>query len=372
MEYAFPPESMTQSSGAVVLVMQVLIALLVLGGIYGLYAMFRKPGRFRDQYLWYGYFVIVAVVGSVIAVSDLNGDDYPLVLSYLLFAWLLSAIGAAAAILRDPNKNFTFSVTIALVCVLSMGLMLSLTLPNLAFFRPGIQWETAKDRLRRIGIAVNQYHKTHDALPPAVIAPDSEAPMSWRVHVLSSVEGQKLYSQYDATKPWDAEENQKVAARMPGSIIYSCPANPMPKDEQGRYYSAYAMLTGPNTLATEGSRGSWWDRKGKSQIAIIGEASGQRIIWTEPRDIDTTKLKPGINGPGETEGRSSTWLSTYHSGGAILLMADGGVRELDLETDPEVLKELILAVPEQEPEATEEPPTGEARETSSLLSDEEF
>jgi prepilin-type processing-associated H-X9-DG protein len=76
---------------------------------------------------------------------------------------------------------------------------------------------------------------------------------------------------------------------------------------------------------------------------LLGECSGLNIVWTEPRDIDTSKQRIGINFPGGRPGWSSSILSSYHRGGAYAGFADGSARFLSEKIDPKVLHALTTA-----------------------------
>jgi prepilin-type processing-associated H-X9-DG protein len=76
---------------------------------------------------------------------------------------------------------------------------------------------------------------------------------------------------------------------------------------------------------------------GLSNTALVVEACGQQIIWTEPKDIKITATNIGINLPGNKPNQSSGIWSSYHDGQAFTLFADGSVRALNTDTDPQVL-----------------------------------
>jgi prepilin-type processing-associated H-X9-DG protein len=82
---------------------------------------------------------------------------------------------------------------------------------------------------------------------------------------------------------------------------------------------------------------------GLSQTILLGECSGLIIVWTEPRDIDASKQKIGINLPGDRPRTSSSILSSYHPGGAYVVFADGRVLFLSEKIDPKVLQALTTA-----------------------------
>ncbi|HEY3963901.1 MAG TPA: DUF1559 domain-containing protein [Planctomycetaceae bacterium] len=181
--------------------------------------------------------------------------------------------------------------------------------------------------------------------------PSASAPQSWRLLMLNYMErpikhghGVDPMADYDIHQPWDAPVNL-VPSRTYKSQ-YSCPWSPFPIDELGRYYTAYALITGHGT-AFPGGHGIKLDTiaeaDGLSHTLLLGECSGLNIAWVEPRDIDVSKQKIGINLPGDRPRFSSSILSSYHTGGAYVALADGSVRFLSEKIDPKVLQALTTA-----------------------------
>ena len=122
------------------------------------------------------------------------------------------------------------------------------------------------------------------------------------------------------------------------------PVRRIGKDDFGRYFTAYAVLTGPATIfPTQKAIRFAEITDGTSHTILIGECSGLNIVWTEPRDIDVLQQKIGINLPGDRPGFSSAILSSYHSGGAYVALADGSVRFLSENIDPNILQALTTA-----------------------------
>ena len=80
------------------------------------------------------------------------------------------------------------------------------------------------------------------------------------------------------------------------------------------------------------------------------EACGTRIVWTNPQDVDVDSATIGINLPGREPGFSDGITSSHHTGGAQAALADGSVRFISADTDPNILKAL-LTVDGKEPVA---------------------
>ncbi len=110
---------------------------------------------------------------------------------------------------------------------------------------------------------------------------------------------------------------------------------------QGRYFTDYAMLTGrgafslPNNPIRKRDVGD-----GLSNTLAVTEASGLNIVWTEPRDAETDSQTIGINLAGDEHSESRGIASSRHPNGAHVLFADGSVKLLDENIDPQVLKAL--------------------------------
>jgi hypothetical protein len=75
---------------------------------------------------------------------------------------------------------------------------------------------------------------------------------------------------------------------------------------------------------------------GLAHTILLGECTALKIVWTEPRDIDTSKQRMGINS-------TSSILSSPHRGGAFVVFADGRVKFLSEEIDPKTLEALTTA-----------------------------
>jgi hypothetical protein len=82
---------------------------------------------------------------------------------------------------------------------------------------------------------------------------------------------------------------------------------------------------------------------GTSNTIAVVEACGHPVVWTEPRDIDLDQQAVGVNLPGEQPGRSRGVVSSYHHAGGHVGLADGSVRFVSEQIDPNVLRALLTA-----------------------------
>jgi prepilin-type processing-associated H-X9-DG protein len=163
--------------------------------------------------------------------------------------------------------------------------------------------------------------------------------VSWRVQLLPFLNQQTLRGQYTDDEPWDAETNLPVARTQ--LDVYSCPASQYPRDDVQRAHAAIALVTGPGTCFPDGKGMALDDvTDGTNATILLGEACGQNIVWTEPRDADVSRVPPGINRPGQRPQTSHGLFSSSHPGGANVFFADGRGQFLSERMDPAVLMKL--------------------------------
>ena len=142
--------------------------------------------------------------------------------------------------------------------------------------------ELCRSNLKRLGIALHNYHNDFKRFPPAVFRQKDgkklEHPYSWRVALLPYLDEPELYRQYRFDEPWDSERNRKVLEQMPS--VYRHPGA-----DKESVYTAYFALVGPGT-AFEGSDGVPIRRffDGTSNTILLVEAK-RATEWTKPEDI---------------------------------------------------------------------------------------
>ena len=206
----------------------------------------------------------------------------------------------------------------------------------------GYFW-TCRNQMKVIGIATHIYAEIHEGrLFPTRFVAENDIERSWRVELLPFLEASALRERYRDDATWDSDENASVTNE--GKTPYRCPANERPIDSRGRVWTAYLAATGSRTVY--GKDGL--DRRrlgsapdGMSNTAMIVEACGQNVVWTEPRDVDVDIVPVGINLPSAHLGRSEGILSATHPGGPNVLMVDSSVKNLTSKTDPAVLRAIL-------------------------------
>jgi prepilin-type processing-associated H-X9-DG protein len=190
------------------------------------------------------------------------------------------------------------------------------------------------NNLRRIGMALHEYHNAYRCFPPAVVADSQGNPMhSWRVAILPYLGEHSLYAQYDWKEPWNGPNNRNLAVAAPS--VYRCPAEP----SLVLGATSYVMIAGAGAVGGEsGKPVSLADiRDGASNTILVVEVAGSQIGWTTPRDLRLDELSlfypngAGARGP-----------SSNHAAGVNVLFCDGSVQALTPAIDPATLRLLLL------------------------------
>jgi prepilin-type processing-associated H-X9-DG protein len=218
-------------------------------------------------------------------------------------------------------------------------LIVAVVVIGLAYFALGQSLETAERTncdivLRRIGLALQEYHDIHGSFPPAFVADERGRPMhSWRVLILepwleTSLKIANIDYRWD--EPWNSPQNRKLIDEWPTSRPYGCLYA-----ETGPFTN-YVMITGAG-LFSDGPHGSTRDdiTDGLSQTIAVVEVRDSGIEWTEPRDLSFTDFVAQVNAdPAKS-------ISSPHIGGAMVLMADGSTRFLGEDLSPEELRSML-------------------------------
>jgi hypothetical protein len=237
------------------------------------------------------------------------------------------------------GKKRLWAITLALVASLLWPMCL---MPGYSKAGPAAFRTACRNNLKSIALAIHDYHDEHGRLPHPRFN-EGEPPVSWRVDLMAShlrdFSGSTTTADYSRAASWDDLANLHVAQRHPQ--LFHCPANRAPQDDQQRWYTAYAFVTGPGTLFPEEGPLSFDSiTDGMSATLLIVEACGQNIVWTEPRDVEASPETLRVNAPGDKPATSKGILSSYHTGGAQCALADGSARMISGKIDPEVLRAL--------------------------------
>lgn len=319
-----------------------------------------KPRKRNVWWLALTFFAATVFFGIVFVIpvrgGNYPGDRWGLTITFIITACLsISAcLAVALELLRTDIESKGYREWTVWLLGFPFGLwMFGVLQSNMQVNAPraAVYRTMCKNNLKQIGLALHNFSEHFQTLPDAAVtqigSPEgfiTVPPHSWRVAVLNYLDQTALYRKYDQRSAWDSPQNLPIASQA--IERYICPSVPrhLQRDSFDRYYSAYAVLVGPTT-AFPNSRGlrpkDFPD--GLSNTALVVEACGQQIVWTEPRDVKLNDNNIGVNQPGDQPDHSDGSWSSYHVQGAHTLLADGSVRFVSSSTDARVLKAITTA-----------------------------
>ena len=216
---------------------------------------------------------------------------------------------------------------------------ITLLLPSVTHPRWAARRTQCRNNLKQLGLGLHLYHDVYGSFP---LAAAGVARTSWRISVLPYVEHGELYERYDQESAWDSSANIDLASQRVS--VLSCPALPVGRDQndEKQYLTAYVAATGPGTVFGGGEVSTIRSiTDGTSNTLMVLEACGTDIVWTEPRDVDVAKNQISVNQGTTQLDVSDSVLSSYHAGGAQVLLADGSVSFFSKDIDLRVLKAML-------------------------------
>lgn len=181
------------------------------------------------------------------------------------------------------------------------------------------------NQLKQIGLAIHNYHASHQTLPPrASVTPEGKGLLSGRVYLLPYLEQLAMYNQFHLDKPWDSPENQIFTETV-------IPAFTLPSDR---------LPPGQTRIRFPVLEGSLWQGDGpprkfsevtdgtSNTIAAAIAPVDNAIPWTnpEPWQLDPENLIDSFFGD-----RDETWV----------LMLDGSARRLERTIEAETLRAML-------------------------------
>jgi len=240
-----------------------------------------------------------------------------------------------------PNGKDVKGITIFLTALL-VGLSLVL-LPQFQAERTcGLRTPECHNNMKMFALALHEYHDTYGSFPPAYIADENGRPMhSWRVLILPYVGEANLHAEYHFDEPWDGPNNGKFN----DWVIHPCRCTE-PGADADPTDATYLAVVGPETM-WPGDKALTIDDvpDGTSNTILVVEVLNSGINWMEPRDLEFDTMSFTINDPAGNAISSNHRLKRWgpDTPGVNVAMADGSVRWLDADTNPELVRSLLTA-----------------------------
>lgn len=243
-----------------------------------------------------------------------------------------------------PRRKRAALTKIEVVVIIGVILLLvALLLPNIQQSRGSARQVQCRNNLRQVSLALHRYHDTYGSFPPAVTTgPDGEPWHSWRTLLLPYIEEDELWDRYRLDEPWNSEANLAMVEKVPMPTVFQCPADESPRLAKT---TSFVAVIGERTMwPPDGVVSLDEIPDGASYTIHVVERTDSGILWTEPRDLqlddlDFTVQELTVGEPLEPIDAEAAPRSESHHHVAF---ADGSVQALSLETEPEVVKSMLL------------------------------
>ncbi len=182
------------------------------------------------------------------------------------------------------------------------------------------------NNLKRIALALHNYHSAYQCFPPAVLVDRSRKPLlSWRVAILPWLGPNEalLYARFNVNEPWDGPNNSQLLREMPA--VFACPDNP----NSAQFKTPFQVIVGKGTIfpgIKPVSMSSILD--GTSNTILVGE-SDISVHWSAPQDLPFDLSTPQCG------------LGSFHPGEFNVAFGDGSVRSIKDTITGSILGALI-------------------------------
>ncbi|UUO08420.1 DUF1559 domain-containing protein [Blastopirellula sp. J2-11] len=207
------------------------------------------------------------------------------------------------------------------------GGVASVAVPAIQNARRTAQNQASHDNLKRIAEAMNSYHATYGAYPPAFTSDAQGQPQhSWRVLLLPFLGHQDIYSRYNMKLAWDDPQNLTILSEMPS--VYRSFDDPL----NTFFETRFVVIKGKETLFPDGGGVSQKDVKDDFEtLLMVVEKNGPGISWTKPEDLTLNRDSLLI----ENDPENAATLNNSLTGNVV--MADGEVFLL-----PDITKQNLM------------------------------
>jgi prepilin-type N-terminal cleavage/methylation domain-containing protein len=258
---------------------------------------------------------------------------------------------------QRPRAGFTLVELLVVIGII--GVLVSLLLPAVHAVREAARQTACKNNLRQIGLALHNYHDTHQTLPPGCLewrpwnGPRSHRQFAWSAMLLPFIEQSNLHRIIDWGQAYDAEVNAPAAHT--DLTIYLCPTEP--ELQPGRGLISYGGLFGELIVDREQNDGLFvYDRAFRfrdildglsNTLAISEDVGGPDRQWINGRNVFA--VAHGINDPTAWAGDNE--IRSAHRGGAMMLFADARTNFMSESIDKQLLGKLITRAKQEVVEA---------------------
>ena len=261
-------------------------------------------------------------------------------------------------------KRTAFTLIELLVVIAIIAVLIALLLPAVQQAREAARRTQCRNNLHQLGLALHNYHDTHNTLPPGFSSRYSPAPLgpgwTWAAMLMPFLDEVAIYNSLNFSRQADSAGLENSTGT--GSLLaqFLCPSDPVVgPDPGGGYSSARQALS--NYLACQGTLASApWSyavgsngvfgfnsrvrlrdiRDGTSNTIMVGEANLTTIRYVFKQDYGVeaarvTSLPINCTNIDVCHGATfdAFHFGSHHEGGAFFAFADGQVRFLSENID---------------------------------------
>jgi hypothetical protein len=194
-------------------------------------------------------------------------------------------------------------VVVAGLFCLCLPVAIGVLLPAVQKVREAAARAHDTNNLRRVGVAFHTHLDATGRLPAA------DGDLSWRVHLLSYLEQDAVYRQFDLDRKWDDPRNRPLAdTRVPQYVS--------PLDDSASAQTRVRVFIGPDTMFPPGEPPvSLREVKDGSSNTILAVEAADPVPWPQPWELVYAR-----GGPLPPLGHP------HRPAGFLMLVTDGSVR----------------------------------------------
>ncbi len=233
--------------------------------------------------------------------------------------------------MRDSLEFFENRAINVIGFALAVLVLLSLSLPATQQIRKAKR-SGCINRLRQLGIAVQNYQSSQLQFPPAyTFSSDGRRLHGWRTFLLPELEMGSLHESIDRLQSWSAPIHD--APRGTVVELFRCPDSNLKSND---VTTSYIGISGETTIwRPDGDVVCVQDlRDGSSNTIMLVESRPNRLPWMSPNDVSLAQLSGTLHQMNEL-------LDSPHDGGANVTLADGSTRYIPNSISRDTLMALL-------------------------------